>query len=54
VGVSQAGGPGPGLTGHGYPGFSPAEMDRRRRALAGVLDQHGIDHALLYGADRSG
>jgi Xaa-Pro aminopeptidase len=29
-------------------------MDRRRRALAGVLDQHGIDHALLYGADRSG
>ncbi|MDX6390752.1 MAG: Xaa-Pro dipeptidase [Streptosporangiaceae bacterium] len=29
-------------------------MDRRRGALAGLLQRRGIDHALLYGADRSG
>ena len=29
-------------------------MERRRLALASVLKRRGIDHALVYGADRSG
>jgi Xaa-Pro dipeptidase len=37
-----------------YPAFDPAEMLRRRSALAGVLAGRGIGHALVYGADRSG
>jgi Xaa-Pro aminopeptidase len=46
--------PGISLAGPGYPEFTAAEMQRRRLALAGLLGQRGIDHALLYGADRSG
>ncbi len=37
-----------------YPAFTATEMERRHRALAGLLERRGIDHALLYGADRSG
>ena len=37
-----------------YPRFSDAEMERRRSALAGALEEAGVEHALLYGANRSG
>ena len=37
-----------------YPAFDQAEMLRRRAALAEVLAGRGIEHALVYGADRSG
>src|ERR1019366_3690864 len=46
--------PAAGPPGSWYPAFTAAEMERRRRALAGLLQGRGIDHALLYGADRSG
>lgn len=46
--------PASGPPGSWYPAFTAAEMERRRRALAGLLQGRGIDHALLYGADRSG
>jgi Xaa-Pro dipeptidase len=36
------------------PSFSPAEMARRRRALDQVLDEAGVQHVVLYGANRSG
>ena len=39
---------------HPYPRFSDDEMLARRRALEVVLAQHDVDHALVYGADRSG
>ncbi len=38
----------------GYPAFTAVEMERRRLALASMLKRRGIDHALVYGADRSG
>jgi Xaa-Pro dipeptidase len=44
--------PGPGA--HPYPRFSDDEMLARRRALETVLAEHGADHAVVYGADRSG
>src|SRR5262249_2095418 len=53
-------GPGPQLpdsqplASDGYPGFSPAEMARRRDALTDLLREHGADRALVYGFDRSG
>ncbi len=34
--------------------FTPAEMARRRAALADVLARHEIGHALVYGAERAG
>ena len=37
-----------------YPRFSGAEMARRHDALAAVMDDHGVDHVLAHGANRSG
>jgi Xaa-Pro aminopeptidase len=37
-----------------YPRFSPSEMTRRRDMLAGLMAAAGIDHLLLYGANRGG
>lgn len=36
------------------PLFSPDEMARRRRALDEVLEEHGLTHVVLHGANRSG
>ncbi|HLM32081.1 MAG TPA: M24 family metallopeptidase [Solirubrobacterales bacterium] len=41
----------PGLA---YPRFSDAEMAARRTRLDSLLAEHGIDHALVYGANRVG
>jgi Xaa-Pro dipeptidase len=38
----------------GYPRFSEAEMERRHEALAEVMQEHGVDHVLAFGANRSG
>ncbi|MPZ87652.1 MAG: M24 family metallopeptidase [Nitriliruptorales bacterium] len=43
-----------GLTSAPYPRFSAGEMARRRRALAAVAEEVGVDRVLVYGADRSG
>jgi Xaa-Pro dipeptidase len=40
--------------GEPYPRFSDAEMARRRAALAGAMADAGVEHALVYGANRSG
>jgi Xaa-Pro dipeptidase len=37
-----------------YPRFSTAEMAARRRALERVMEQHGVGHAVVYGANRFG
>lgn len=37
-----------------FTGFSKEEFARRRRELEGVLAAHDLDHAVLYGANRSG
>lgn len=37
-----------------FTGFSAEEFARRRRALEGVLEEHDLRHAVLYGANRSG
>jgi Xaa-Pro aminopeptidase len=37
-----------------YPAFSQAEMRRRRDALEALMDDVGVDHVIVYGADRSG
>src|SRR5215469_6124525 len=37
-----------------YPRFSAAEMQRRRAMLAGLMEAAGVEHLLLYGANRSG
>ncbi|MFL6095542.1 MAG: aminopeptidase P family N-terminal domain-containing protein, partial [Blastococcus sp.] len=37
-----------------FAGFSAAEMRRRRDALEAELERAGVDHAVLYGANRSG
>jgi Xaa-Pro aminopeptidase len=37
-----------------YPRFSDAEMARRRAALAGVMQQAGVDHLLMCGEQRAG
>jgi Xaa-Pro aminopeptidase len=37
-----------------YPRFSDAEMARRRAALAGVMEQAGVDHLLMCGEQRAG
>jgi Xaa-Pro aminopeptidase len=38
----------------GYPRFSDAELERRHDALAAVMASYGVDHALVFGANRSG
>ena len=37
-----------------YPRFSDGEMARRREALTAELEAAGAEHAVLYGANRSG
>jgi Xaa-Pro dipeptidase len=37
-----------------YPRFSDLEMTRRRKALADAMQSAGIEHALIYGANRFG
>jgi Xaa-Pro dipeptidase len=37
-----------------FAGFSAEEMARRRRALDAVLEQEGLEHLVLHGANRSG
>jgi Xaa-Pro aminopeptidase len=37
-----------------FAGFSEAEVARRRAALEAVMEREGLDHAVLYGANRSG
>lgn len=37
-----------------FPRFSPTELDRRRRALAEVMERAGVDDLLLYGHNRTG
>jgi Xaa-Pro aminopeptidase len=37
-----------------YPHFTPEEMTRRRRAVEAAMAGHGVDHLVVYGADRSG
>jgi Xaa-Pro dipeptidase len=43
---------GPGLS--PYPRFSGKEMNRRRRALAAAMAERGVEHVLVYGANRFG
>jgi Xaa-Pro dipeptidase len=42
------------LAGSPYPRFSEAEMRRRRDALTAAMTEHGVEHAIVYGANRSG
>jgi Xaa-Pro aminopeptidase len=44
----------PGALPPPFAGFSAQELSRRRRALDAVMQQEGVDHVLLYGANRSG
>jgi Xaa-Pro dipeptidase len=37
-----------------YPRFSPAEMERRRKMITALMEAAGIDHLLLYGANKMG
>jgi Xaa-Pro aminopeptidase len=37
-----------------YPRFGDAEMRRRREALAAALADNDVEHAVVYGANRSG
>jgi Xaa-Pro aminopeptidase len=37
-----------------YPRFSGAEMARRRTAVARAMEEAGVDHLLIYGANRVG
>jgi Xaa-Pro aminopeptidase len=37
-----------------FAGFSAAELARRRAAFEAVLEEQGLEHAVLYGANRSG
>jgi Xaa-Pro dipeptidase len=37
-----------------FPRFSAAEMARRRAAIAAAMDEAGIDHLVIYGANRTG
>lgn len=39
---------------HAYPSFSPAERERRRKALHTVMQEHGLTALVLYGAHRAG
>jgi Xaa-Pro dipeptidase len=42
------------MTGAPYPRFSDSEMARRRAALAAEMEAAGVEHAVVYGANRSG
>ena len=44
----------PGALPPPFAGFSAQEMARRRRALEAVMAAEGLDHVVLYGANRSG
>ncbi len=37
-----------------YPRFSDAELERRRALLGAAMAARGVDHVVVYGADRSG
>ena len=37
-----------------YPRFSERELERRREALLAVMADNEVDHAVVYGANRSG
>lgn len=37
-----------------YPRFSPAEMDRRRSRFIRLLEDEGLEGAVVYGANRTG
>jgi Xaa-Pro aminopeptidase len=37
-----------------YPRFSAAEMQRRRTAVEDVMRERGLDHVVVYGANRNG
>ena len=37
-----------------YPRFSDAEIERRHAVVAAVMAERGVDHLLVYGANRSG
>lgn len=37
-----------------FAGFSAQELTRRRSALEAVMEAEGLDHVVLYGANRSG
>jgi Xaa-Pro aminopeptidase len=41
-------------TGELYPRFTQAELERRRAALAGTLEEADVEHAVVYGANRTG
>lgn len=43
-----------GEEGAGPPSFTAGEMSRRRRALDVELERAGVQHVVLYGANRSG
>jgi Xaa-Pro dipeptidase len=43
-----------GLTASPYPRFSDSEMTTRRRSLADEMNKAGVEHALVYGANRFG
>lgn len=38
----------------GFPRFSDEELDRRRRAIDDLVEEHRLDDVLVYGANRSG
>ncbi len=42
------------ITNQAYPSFSTAEMRRRRDAIVAVMDQHDVQHLIVYGSERSG
>jgi Xaa-Pro dipeptidase len=44
----------PGAPPPPFAGFSAQELARRRRALEDVLEREGLEHAVLYGANRAG
>lgn len=41
-------------SGDGYPRFTDGELARRRNELDALMDEHGIAHLVLYGANRFG
>ena len=44
----------PGPVDDGYPRFSESEMRRRRRDLGAAMADRGVDHLIVYGANRFG
>jgi Xaa-Pro aminopeptidase len=37
-----------------YPRFSSRELERRHAALAAAMEEHGVEHVVVRGAERSG